>query len=87
MIKKILGVSVVVGLLFWGFVRYTYSQQFVQDSKISATQGIFFKKTLNLEVYSRVSNGNGWLGRYDRYSRSDRHTDVLTVYCKSYCSK
>ena len=66
-------------------ISYVYSQQYVQDSKSTATTGIFFTNTLNLEEYKLVASGNGWLGSYSRYSRSDRHTDVLTVYCKDYC--
>lgn len=68
-------------------IWYTYTQEYVQDSKTTATKGIFFQKTLKLEAYSMVSNGNGWLGKYDRYSRSDRHSDVITVYCKEFCKK
>ena len=68
-------------------IWYKYSQEFVQDSNTTATKGIFMQKTLNLDVYKRVSSGNGWLGQYDRYSRSDRHQDVLTIYCKDFCKK
>ena len=71
------GVALVV---FW-----TYSQRYVQDSATTATTGIFFKTTLNLEQYKNVSSGNNLLGKYDRYSRSDRHDDVLTIYCREYC--
>jgi len=66
---------------------YQYSQRYVQDGPKTATTGIFFQKTLNLKEYRRVSNGNGFLGKYDRWSRSDRHNDVITVYCNQYCSK
>ena len=66
-------------------LAYMYSQRYVQDSPNTATTGIFFKKTLKLDVYENVASGNGWLGTYDRYSRSDRHSDVITVYCKEYC--
>ena len=88
--KKILSYAAYVltliasmSLLMW----YIYSQQYVQDSETTASKGIGFSNTLHLNKYSKVASGNGWLGRYDRYSRSDRHTEVLTVYCKSFCKK
>ena len=67
------------------FIWYSYTQKYVQGSSTTATKGIVFKKTLNLEVYKNVSSGNDFWGTYDRYSRSDRHTEALTVYCKEYC--
>ncbi len=70
-----------------GFVWYQYTQMYVQDSKTTATTGIVWQKTLNLKEYKRVSNGNDLWGKYDRYTRSDRHSDAITVYCKEYCSK
>lgn len=69
------------------FIWYQYTQLYVQDGEHTATTGIYWTKTLNLKEYKRVSNGNGVWGQYDRYSRSDRHDDVLTVYCNQYCSK
>lgn len=66
---------------------YVYSQQYVQNGTKTATMGIVFKNTLHLEQYRKISTGNGWLGKYDNYSRSDRHDEVLTVYCKEYCEK
>lgn len=68
---------------------YTMSQEFVQDSKTTATQGIFLQKTLNLSQYKLIASGNSLLGSYDRYSRSDRmgKEDALTIYCKEYCKK
>ena len=75
--------AVGIGLI----ISYVYSQRFVQDSPNTATTGIWMKTTLNLDQYKNVSSGNGWLGKFDRYSRSDRHNDVLTIYCKEYCKK
>jgi len=66
-------------------VWYIYTQRYVQDSVTTATTGIFFQSTLNLNEYKNVSSGNNLLGKYDRYSRSDRHDDVLTIYCNEYC--
>lgn len=68
-------------------IWYHYTQVFVQDSSNTATKGILFKKTLKLDAYKNVSSGNDFWGRYDRYSRSDRHTEALTVYCKEYCKE
>ena len=90
MLKKILNWLIGLGLFTLSssmIVWYLYSQRFVQDSHNTATQGIIFSTTLNLDVYQNVSSGNGWLGKFNRYSRSDRHSEVITVYCKDYCKK
>ena len=79
--------AVILGVSTGVTVAYIYSQRYVQDSPTTATMGVFFKTTLNLEQYKNVSNGNGWLGNFDRYTRSDRHNDVITVYCKEWCKK
>ena len=68
-------------------IWFIYSQRFVQDSPNTATQGIVFTTTLNLDVYKNVSSGRKLLGKVDRYSRGDRHTDVITVYCNDFCKK
>lgn len=72
---------IVLSVSIW----FHYTQVFVQDSPTTATKGILFKKTLKLEAYKNVSSGNDIWGRYDRYSRSDRHTEALTIYCKDFC--
>lgn len=72
-------------LNFSGFIWYKYTQMYVQDSAITATTGIIWKKTLNLEEYKQVSNGNDLWGKYNRYTRSDRHDEAISVYCKQYC--
>ena len=90
MYRRLLNWSIGLGLLTLSsstIVWYLYSQRFVQDGPNTATQGILFKTTLNLDVYQNVSSGNGWLGKFNRYSRSDRHSEVITVYCKDYCKK
>lgn len=79
-----LTVSILVGVVYFSIV-YIYTQQYVQDSNTTATKGALFTTTLNLEAYEHVSSGIDILGKFDRYSRSDRHSDVLTVYCKDYC--
>lgn len=63
----------------------TYVQHFNQDSETTATSGWFFKTTLNLTEYNNVSTGNDLWGTFDRYTRSDRHTETITVYCNDYC--
>ena len=67
------------------FVWYLYTQKYVQDGEHTATTGIIWTTTLNLTEYKRVSSGVGVWGKFDRYSRSDRHNDVLTIYCNEYC--
>ena len=79
----IIGIAIIAG----GFVWYMFTQKYVQDSPTTATTGIFFKKTLNLEEYKNISSGNSAWGKYDSYSRSDRHTEVLQIYCNTYCKK
>ncbi len=66
-------------------IWYSYTQHYNQDSKETATSGIFFKTTLNLKEYRNVSTGNNLWGTFDRYTRSDRHSDTITVYCNKYC--
>ncbi len=78
-------VAIILGVVAGATIAYIYSQRYVQDSLTTATTGIWFQTTLNLEEYKNVSSGNGWLGDFDRYSRSDRHNDIITVYCKEYC--
>ncbi len=86
--KVIFGLSIfltLLGLVLW----YQYAQHFNQDSKVTATSGIFFQTTLNLEEYKNVSTGNNLWGTFDRYTRSDRMgpEDALTVYCNKYCKQ
>lgn len=64
---------------------FEHMQHYNQDSKTTATSGILFKKTLNLNAYKHVADGNNLWGKYNRYSRSDRHDEALTVYCNKYC--
>lgn len=66
---------------------YYYFQRYNQDSKTTATTGFFYKKTLNLPEYRNVSSGNGIWGKYENYTRSDRHTETITVYCNDFCKK
>ena len=69
------------GMTGWGYIQHCK-----QDSNTTATQGVYFQKTLNLTEYKNVSSGNDLWGTYHRYTRSDRHTETITVYCNQYCS-
>jgi len=84
---KVIGSILIVLVAVATAILLSYSQKFTQDSNITATAGIVFKKTLNLEHYKPVSSGLGVWGRYTNYSRSDRQTEYITVYCNKYCSK
>jgi len=84
-IKHIIAGTLITILILIIGIWYHYTQVYVQDSSTTATKGIIFKKTLKLDAYKNVSSGNDIWGKYDRYSRSDRHTEALTVYCKDYC--
>jgi hypothetical protein len=66
-------------------ISYLYLQLFHQDSPTTASSGIIFKKTLHLDKYQVVSDNFGLLGKYVNISRSDRHDEVISVYCNDYC--
>ena len=68
-----------------GLTWYMYTQHFNQDSENTATSGIYFQTTLNLDEYKNVSTGNNLWGTFSRYTRSDRHSETITVYCNKYC--
>ena len=74
-------------LIMIGLTWYNYTQHFNQDSKDTATSGIIFYTTLNLKEYRNVSTGNNLWGTFDRYTRSDRHSETITVYCNQYCKE
>ena len=81
-----------IGLAWFLFVGgavtwFNYSQHFNQDSTNTATSGIYFQTTLNLDEYRNVSQGNDLWGTFSRYTRSDRHSETITVYCNKYCTK
>ena len=84
MIKKIIGVLLAIAA---SIAFYFYMQLYTQNSTTTATKGILFQKTLNLSEYKNVATGNGLLGNFARYSRSDRHNEVITVYCNTFCKK
>lgn len=85
--KYIILTAVVLFILVGGIGANTYVQHFNQKTKTTATSGWVFKKTLNLEEYKNVSTGNDLWGTYNNYTRSDRHTETLTVYCNKFCRK
>lgn len=83
--RSIVAVIAAIAIATSAFIWYSYSQKYVQDSAQTATKGILFKTTLNLSEYNNISKGNDIWGRFDSYSRSDRHTEVLRIYCNDYC--
>lgn len=85
--KYVLLLATIFILVIGGLASNTYMQHFNQDSKDTATSGWYFKTTLNLEEYKNVSTGNDLWGTFDRYTRSDRHTETITVYCNEYCKE
>jgi len=85
--KIILIVLTLLALVVTVTLGVAYTQRFNQDGKQTATSGIFFHKTLNLNAYKMVSSGTSMWGRYANYSRSDRHNETVTVYCNDYCKK
>ena len=85
MIKAIIGSVFAVLAIGFIILGFNYSQEFRQDSNTTATKGILLKQELNLVHYKNVSSGLGLYGNYSRYSRSDRHDDVITVWCNDYC--
>ena len=78
LIGLILGMMSVIVLPVAGLL---YTQRYIQDTnKTTATRGIWLQKTVYLKEYKHLGDGNGIFGKYNRYSRSDRHEDVLTIY-------
>ncbi len=67
------------------YIANQYKQHFNQDSNNTAVSGWVFKTSLNLDEYKNVSSGNDLWGNFNRYTRSDRHTEAITVYCNKYC--
>ena len=85
--------SIIIGLLalaigfIYLFIQYTYAGKYVQTSPTTATTGIIFKETLNLNEFRNVSSGNDLFGKYTSYTRSDRQSEVTIVYCNKFCNK
>lgn len=79
-------ISIAISIIFLSIPTVmVYSNQYRQDSLNTATKGIIFKETLKLDVYKNVATGNDLFGSYNKYSRSDRQSEVATVYCGEYC--
>lgn len=58
---------------------YSYLQRYTTiDNKI-AERGLWFTNTIDLSVYKYIGSGSGLFGKYDSYSRSDRH-ETISVY-------
>lgn len=77
---RVATVIVALGIIFTPISIWAYTQRLVKDSETTATKGLFFKVTVDLTQYKKLGLGNGLYGKYESYSRSDRHGDVLTVY-------
>lgn len=58
---------------------YSYSQRYVTIDNKTAKCGIWFTKTIDLSMYKQIGTGSGLFGKYDSYSRSDRH-EAISVY-------
>ena len=78
--------TLVFGVLYL-FMQYLYANKYVQNSPTTATTGIIFKETLNLNEFRNVSSGNNLYGKYTSYTRSDRQSEVTIVYCNKFCTK
>lgn len=60
---------------------WSYTQRWVEGTNNLATQGLIFTKTIELEQYKHIGTGSGLFGKYNIYSRSDRH-ESINVYKK-----
>ena len=85
MIKVITILTSIFLIIVLSVSANVYMQHFNQDSETTATSGWYFQTTLNLKEYKNVSAGNNLWGKFERYTRSDRHTEVIEVYCNDYC--
>mgnify|MGYP006899556704 CR=1 FL=1 len=79
LILSVLTISMLL-VMISPFVFWSYTQRYVDNLDGTATMGIMFEKTIYLKEYKNLGKGNGWFGDYERYSRSDRHGDVLSIY-------
>ena len=82
-VYKLMIMSIVVVMLIGAslpFIGIAYTQRYITDNNETATKGIWFQKTVYLKEYKHLGVGNSIFGEYSRYSRSDRHEDVLTIY-------
>ena len=74
----ILGVSIISLDIYFSLYK--------QNSPTTATRGFIFRNTVNLNAYKHISSGNNLFGDYKNYSRSDRHDELITIYCNEYCN-
>lgn len=73
---------IIVMLMFiFPISLWTYSQRWVEEPNNLATQGLVFTKTIELEQYKHIGTGSGVFGKYNIYSRSDRH-ESINIYKK-----
>ena len=85
--------KIIAGIVTFVVLAMVYhsTQLYTQDSKVTAKSGIIFTNNLDLKAYKLISNGTNWKsivflkGTYNNYSRSDRHDELVTVYCNKFC--
>lgn len=71
--------SIVVTIFAVPLSLYSYLQRYTTiDNKI-AERGLWFTNTIDLSAYKYIGSGSGLFGKYDSYSRSDRH-ETISVY-------
>lgn len=71
--------TIALGTILIPISIFSYTQRYVQVNETSATSGLFFTKTIELKEFKKVGIGSGLFGKYDSYSRSDRH-EAISVY-------
>ena len=76
---NLLGSAMVLSIAIVPISIVAYTQRYVQVSETSATNGLFFTRTIDLKEFNKVGTGSGLFGKYDSYSRSDRH-EAISVY-------
>lgn len=70
---------IAVTIFFIPISLYSYLQRYTTiDNKI-AERGLWFTNTIDLSAYKYIGSGYGLFGKYDSYSRSDRH-ETISVY-------
>lgn len=75
----ILSWCIVISIFVLPISLYSYSQRYITiDNKI-AERGLWFTNTIDLSAYKYIGTGSGLFGKYDSYSRSDRH-ETISVY-------
>ncbi len=74
-----LAYAIVIGIFAVPITAWKYTQRWVEVPNNLATQGLIFTTTIELEQYKHIGTGSGLFGKYNIYSRSDRH-ESINVY-------